>query len=194
MYLRTGQGPDDRRRIPGGHSAAQRTLCREPRDEPPHVVVSKLVHATAERSDLGIDCGRAAHDLVDWRCAFLDLGNVSGKPGDLPLLGGFGTDLLRPRAVQERDRRIIPAHPDIQELVKQPCLGPKGRVDRVGRHSRLGGDGLHRRRGVAALGEQALGRVEDAQPRLAGLLLSQRRCVWALGLDSWHWFSLDSEY
>jgi len=56
--------------------------------------------------------------------------------------------------------------------VQQTGLVAKARVDGVGRHTRVGGDGVHRRGRIPPLGEEFLGRVKDAQPGLAGLRLA----------------------
>jgi hypothetical protein len=50
-------------------------------------------------------------------------------------------------------------------------LGTKNRVNRIGRHSRLGGNPLDGRPRVAILGEQAMGSIEDPKSGAPGLIL-----------------------
>jgi hypothetical protein len=59
-------------------------------------------------------------------------------------------------------------------------LGTKNSVNRIGRHSGLGGDPLDARPGVPILAEQAMGRVEDPKAGASGLILTDFRNVTSL--------------
>ena len=95
MDLGRRQSPDDGGRLFVARSSPEGPVRRQPRNESLRVRVARTaLHAGPEGGDLGVDCGRAAHDVIDRAGALQDLGYVGGESGHLRPLIGFGADPL----------------------------------------------------------------------------------------------------
>src|SRR5215469_11633721 len=87
------------------------------------------------------------------------------------------------RAMSDGKRLVLTPHRDVEQRLEDPELRREQRVHRQLRSIRAVADRLDGRRGIAALDEEAPGRLDDGRPGTAGTRLAAGSLVPAAGLD-----------
>src|ERR671936_624521 len=153
------------------------------RDSAHAELVELALEALPERCDLLVGGRGLADDLGHVRGPLAhDAGVVRDERESTPRVG-LVDDLAIPGAFGHRHRLLVAAHAQVPEPAQHLRLGAEDGVDGLQGHPRLLGDLRDRGPDVAALGEEALGRLEDRLPGGGCLLAPARRLVAAPGLD-----------
>ena len=172
---------------------AQRSPGGDPADGVPHVLEPVALHLCVDLGHRRLHRGRGAHHLEHRPDAGHHVGEVAGEQRDLPALVELVAHGEGLRPLHHVGHARPAREPSVDQGREHAGLGAEGGVDGVDRHAGGLGDLAHGRAGVALGLEQLAGGLDDARPRLGGLLLADGGVV-AASLDRSRHFILLSLY